>query len=104
MAKEAGVMEAAKQASSFESTLREAARQSFRDGEITRWELARINLALKFNQGVVNEVKDCIISEASNSDKMFSADEMNDGAFDWTKVFEFIMKFIQQIISIIKGV
>ena len=90
----------------FKSTLAAAADQAFQAGEISRWELARIRLAITFRPRVLAEVQGCVIDEACRAGKMApqSAEAAEADGFDWAALLEFIkqlLPLILQIISII---
>jgi hypothetical protein len=89
---------------SFKKTLSKAADEAYREGQITRWELARIRMAIAFRPEAVAEIQASCCDEAVAAGKMKPADG-NASAFDWTALLDFIkqlLPLILQIISIFK--
>ena len=86
----------------FARTLRTAAVEAYRAREISRWDLARINLATMFRQQALSEAQECVISEAVQSGR-FSAseEEMRGPGFDWDALLEFIKELLPLILQII---
>jgi hypothetical protein len=87
---------------SFVNTLRAAAREAYNDREISRWELARINLASVFRRRALAEAQECVIAEAVQSGR-FSAseEEMRGPGFDWDALLNFIRELLPLIMEII---
>jgi hypothetical protein len=88
----------------FKAALQQAAEDACQAGEISRWELARVRLAIAFRPRAVAEVQGCVVDEACRAGKM-SADAAaaadGDG-FDWNALLEFIRNLLPLILEIIK--
>lgn len=86
---------------SFRKTLGDAAVQAYRDGQITRWDLARIRLAMLARPHAIDEAQACVTEEACAAGVMPMA-AAGDGAFDWSKIISFIISKLPDILAIIK--
>lgn len=88
----------------FKVVLQRAAEEAFEGGEINRWELARIRLAIAFRPRAVAEVQGCVIDEACQAGKMTrdAAAAADGDGFDWNALLEFIRNLLPLILEIIK--
>lgn len=86
---------------SFRATLSQAAEKAYRSGEITRWDLARIRLAISLRPKAIDECQACVTEEACAAGVM-PMSAAGDGAFDWSTLAAFIKEWLPQILAIIK--
>jgi hypothetical protein len=86
---------------SFRKTLSAAAEKAYRDKQITRWDLARIRLAITLRPRAIDEAQACVTDEACAAGVMPLA-AAGDTAFDWGKLLEFIRQLLPEILAIIK--
>lgn len=89
---------------SFKSTLSAAAAQAQKDGTITRWQLARIRMAIAFRPDAMAEAQACCFDQAINDGLMRGGSDSDLDGFDWTQLLAFIkelLPLIMQIISIL---
>ena len=84
----------------FAKALKRAARQSYKDGEISRWDLARVNLAVFFRPEALAEIQECVIDEAESAG-LFRGKDMRDSGFDWSELLKFIEALLPLILKII---
>lgn len=95
---------ASKVSASFKKTLEAAAVKAWKEGEITRWELAKVRMAIAFRPDALVEIQASVTDDAVAAGKMKPADAKA-AAFDWSSLLEFIkqlLPLILQIISIFK--
>ena len=85
---------------SFVRTLKKAAREAYSDREISRWDLARINLAVFFRPEALAEIQECVICEVEDAG-LFKGANLRDQAFDWTALLAFIEALLPLILKII---
>lgn len=85
---------------SFKKTLDEAAAQAFKSGEITRWQLARIRMAIRFRPEAVAEIQAAVVDDAVAAGRMAPGDAIS-AAFDWTKLLDFIKQLLPIILQLI---
>ena len=87
----------------FKAALQQAAADACQAGEISRWELARVRLAIAFRPRALAEVQGCVIDEACRAGKMApqSAEAAEADGFDWAALLEFIKQLLPLILQII---
>jgi hypothetical protein len=87
----------------FKAALQQAAEDACQAGEISRWELARVRLAIAFRPRALAEVQGCVIDEACRAGKMApqSAEAAEADGFDWAALLEFIKQLLPLILQII---
>lgn len=87
---------------SFKRALEQAAVDSYKAKQISRWDLARIRMALTFRPAAMAEAQACVIDQACSDGLMRApADGLAD-AFDWNAILEFIRQLLPLILEIIK--
>jgi hypothetical protein len=87
---------------SFKNTLSAAAAQAQKDGTITRWQLARIRMAIAFRPDAMAEAQACCLDQAINDGLMRSPEGDADlDGFDWTQLLAFIKELLPMILQII---
>lgn len=87
---------------SFRKTLSKAAEAAFREGKISRWDLARLRLAIALRPRAIAEAQACCASEAYNAGLIADASIGENYGFDWTNLLAFIKEFLPLILEIIK--
>ena len=87
----------------FKAALQQAAEDACQAGEISRWELARVRLAIAFRPRALEDVQGCVIDEACRAGKMApqSAEAAEADGFDWAALLEFIKQLLPLILQII---
>jgi len=91
---------------SFKATFLKAAEKAYRDGEINRWQLARLRMAAQFRPQVLAEAQAAVVDDAVEAGAMKPMGPAELAGFDWTQLLAFIQKLlplILQIISIFSG-
>ncbi len=91
---------APKASAAFKKTLDEAAAQAFKSGEITRWQLARVRLAIRFQPAAVAEIQAAVVDDAVAAGRMAPGDAIA-AAFDWAKLLDFIKQLLPIILQLI---
>jgi hypothetical protein len=87
---------------SFKKTLGDAATAAFKDGQITRWQLARVRMAIAFRAEAMAEIQAAVIDQAIQDGVLRDAGPAAMDGFDWSTLLAFIkewMPFIMQIIA-----
>lgn len=88
----------------FKTALGTAATAAFQEGKITRWQLARLRMAIAFRADAMAEAQACVIDQACSEGVIRSAGDAELAGFDWTSLLAFIkewLPFILQIISVL---
>lgn len=86
---------------SFKTTLSAAAAQAQKDGTITRWQLARIRMAIAFRPDAIAEAQACCLDQAVNDGLMRSPGDVDLDGFDWSQLLAFIKELLPLILQII---
>ena len=86
---------------SFKSTLNAAASQAYKEGTITRWQLARVRMAIAFRADAMAEAQACCLDQAVNDGLMRSPADADLDGFDWTQLLAFIKELLPLILQII---
>jgi hypothetical protein len=86
---------------SFKNTLSAAAAQAHKDGTITRWQLARVRMAIAFRPDAMAEAQACCLDQAVNDGLMRSPGDGDLDGFDWTQLLAFIKELLPMILQII---
>ena len=90
----------------FKAALNEAASRAYKAGEITRWQLASVRLAIVFRGKQLAEVQAAVVDQAVTEAKLPRGADANVNAIDWTSILAFIqqlMPFILQLIALFGG-
>jgi len=85
---------------SFKSALSAAAAAAHKEGTITRWQLARVRMAIAFRADAMAEAQACCLEQAQNDGLMRGSEAELDG-FDWTQLLAFLKEFLPMILQII---
>ncbi len=99
-------MVAAAATEGFKASLNKAATKAFREGKISRTDLAKIRLTIMLRPRVTAELQATVLAEfeaaaASGAIPAGEMPAMGAGAPDWVAIFELIMKYLPQIIELI---
>jgi hypothetical protein len=87
---------------SFKKALSTAAEQAFKEKKITRWDLARVRLAIAMRPQALAEAQSCCAAEAYDAGLIPDAADGELDGFDWSSLLSFIQEFLPLILDIIK--
>jgi len=87
---------------SFKSALDKAAVQAFKSKKISRWDLARIRMAIAFRPAAMAEAQACCIDQAVNDGVIRSGSDGAADGFDWTNLLAFLEGLLPLILELIK--
>jgi hypothetical protein len=79
----------------------DAATQAFRDGQISRWQLARLRMAIAFRPEAMAEAQACVIDQAVQDGLILDAGPATKDGFDWSGLLAFLKEFLPMILQII---
>jgi hypothetical protein len=85
----------------FGQVLNQAATEAWRNGDISRGDLARIRLAVMLRPRVIAECQSCVMDEGIQRGIVPSSAADNVSAFDWTQLLAFIKELLPMILQII---
>jgi hypothetical protein len=89
---------------SFKAALSKAAEQAWKEGKISRWELARLRLAIVCRPQAIAEAQACVIDQACSEGRLASGAAAELDGFDWAQLIAFLkelLPFILQILSVL---
>lgn len=86
---------------SFKRTLGDAATAAFREGQITRWQLARIRLAILVRPEAMAEIQASVIDQAVQDGVLRDGAPAALDGFDWSGLLAFIQQLLPLIMQII---
>lgn len=87
---------------SFKTALEKAAVDAYKAKQISRWDLARIRMALTFRPQAMAECQSCVVDQACSDGLMRGPDAAFKEGFDWNALLEFIKQLLPLILEIIK--
>lgn len=85
----------------FKRTLNAAATAAYKDGKLTRWQLARLRLAITFRPDAMAEAQACVIDQGIQDGVLKDGDDAVKDGFDWSRLLEFIKQLLPLIMQII---
>jgi len=85
---------------SFAKTLRKAAKEAWRNGDLSRWDLAKVRLATRINPAGIQEAQAAVEDEAMAAGLCMSNETFGEG-FDWDALLAFITKLLPLILQLI---
>jgi hypothetical protein len=85
----------------FKKALGDAAGQAYRDGQISRWQLARLRMAIAFRPEAMAEAQACVIDQAVQDGLIGDAGPATRDGFDWSGLLAFLKEFLPMILQII---
>lgn len=93
---------AAPASASFRKTLSAAAERAYRDKQISRWDLARIRMAILMRPAAIAEAQACVLEDACQAGMIPVGAAGDVAAVDWSKILSFVISKLPDIIAIIK--
>lgn len=85
----------------FKRALGDAATTAFREGKISRWQLARVRMAIAFRADAMAEAQACVIDQAVQDGLMRDAGPAQLDGFDWSGLLAFLKELLPLILQII---
>jgi hypothetical protein len=85
----------------FKNTLNAAATAAFREGKITRWQLARLRLAITFRPDAMAEAQACVVDQGIQDGVLLDGSDAIKDGFDWSQLMAFIQRLLPLILQII---
>lgn len=85
----------------FKAALNNAATAAHREGKITRWQLARLRLAIAFRPDAMAEAQACVIDQGIQDGVLRDGSDAIKDGFDWARLLEFIKQLLPLIMQII---
>jgi hypothetical protein len=85
---------------SFKRALGDAATTAFREGKITRWQLARLRLAITFRSDAMAEAQACAIDQGIQDGVLKDSDSASHDGFDWAPFMEFLKSLLPWFMQI----
>lgn len=85
----------------FRKALGAAAEKAYRDGQISRWDLARLRMAILLRPKAIDEAQACVTDEACAAGAM-PMSAAGEAGFDWSQILSFIITKLPDIIALIK--
>lgn len=86
---------------SFKAALSSAAAAAHREGKITRWQLARLRLAIAFRPDAMAEVQACVIDQGIQDGVLKDGADAVKAGFDWQRLLAFLQEWLPKILQII---
>jgi hypothetical protein len=85
----------------FKKALGDAAGQAYREGKISRWQLARLRMAIAFRADAMAECQACVIDQAQQDGLIGDAGPAQLDGFDWTNLLAWLKELMPLILQII---
>lgn len=85
----------------FTNVLKDAARAAWKDGAISRLDLARINLAIIFRPQAIAECQSALLDEATARGTITANAAGDVSAIDWAALFALFIELMPLILQII---
>jgi hypothetical protein len=88
---------------SFKKTLSAAAEKAYRAGQITRWDLAKVRLAILVRPQAIAECQACVTEDACQAGMIpVGASDDQVASFDWGQILSFVISKLPEILALLK--